>query len=82
MSLQLGTPIPLAANHIPDDFACGEPSLDEWLKRRALANQLSGAARQTPANGQNGIYIQKERYTTGRQDDGQHLQSYHLVHLT
>jgi GNAT superfamily N-acetyltransferase len=45
MSLQLGAPIPLAATHILDDFACGEPSLDEWLKRRALANQLSGASR-------------------------------------
>jgi len=54
MSLQLGAPTPLAANHILDDFACGEPSLDEWLKRRALANQLSGAARQTPAKGQSG----------------------------
>lgn len=28
-----------------DDFACGETVLDEWLKRRALANQLSGACR-------------------------------------
>jgi GNAT superfamily N-acetyltransferase len=28
-----------------DEFDCGEPSLDEWLKRRALANQLSGASR-------------------------------------
>jgi GNAT superfamily N-acetyltransferase len=45
MSLQLGAPIPLAATYILDDFACGEPSLDEWLKRRALANQLSGASR-------------------------------------
>ena len=26
-------------------FSCGEVSLDEWLKRRALANQLSGASR-------------------------------------
>jgi GNAT superfamily N-acetyltransferase len=28
-----------------DDFACGESVLDEWLKRRAFANQLSGASR-------------------------------------
>ena len=26
-------------------FACGTPSLDEWLKRRAMANQVSGASR-------------------------------------
>ena len=45
MSLHLSAPIPLAATHILDDFACGEASLDEWLKRRALANQLSGASR-------------------------------------
>jgi predicted N-acetyltransferase YhbS len=45
MSLQLSAPIPLAATHILDDFACGQASLDEWLKRRALTNQLSGASR-------------------------------------
>ena len=45
MSLQLNSPIPLAATHILDDFACGEASLDEWLKRRALTNHLSGASR-------------------------------------
>jgi GNAT superfamily N-acetyltransferase len=28
-----------------DEFECGEPSLDEWLKRRAVANQSSGASR-------------------------------------
>lgn len=38
-------PEPLSANHILDSFECGEPSLDEWLKRRALANHLSGASR-------------------------------------
>lgn len=26
-------------------FACTFPSLDDWLKRRAMANQLSGASR-------------------------------------
>ncbi len=45
MSLQLCAPFPLAATHILDDFACGEASLDEWLKRQALAKQLSGASR-------------------------------------
>ena len=28
-----------------DSFGCGTPSLDEWLKRRAMANQVSGASR-------------------------------------
>ena len=41
----LGQPEPLAAAHHVDAFACGEPALDEWLRRRALANQLSGASR-------------------------------------
>ena len=45
MSLQLGAPIPLAAAHLLDEFACGEASLDDWLKRRAMTNQLSGASR-------------------------------------
>lgn len=26
-------------------FSCGVPELDDWLRRRALANQLSGASR-------------------------------------
>lgn len=45
MSLALSAPQPLAATHILNEFACGEASLDEWLKRRALTNQLSGASR-------------------------------------
>jgi GNAT superfamily N-acetyltransferase len=45
MSLALSAPQPLAATHLLDEFACGEASLDEWLKRRAMANQLSGASR-------------------------------------
>ncbi|MEO7129282.1 MAG: GNAT family N-acetyltransferase [Rhodoferax sp.] len=45
MSLALSAPQPLAATHLLDDFSSGESSLDEWLKRRALANQLSGASR-------------------------------------
>ncbi len=27
------------------DFDCGEPSLNEWLRRRALKNHLAGASR-------------------------------------
>ncbi len=45
MSLQLSAPQPLCAVHVLDEFACGEASLDEWLKRRALTNHLSGASR-------------------------------------
>ena len=45
MNPRLGAPQPLTARHLLDDFDCGEPSLDEWLKRRALANQLGGASR-------------------------------------
>ncbi len=45
MSLQLSAPQPLAAVHLLDGFECGEVMLDEWLKRRAMANQASGASR-------------------------------------
>lgn len=45
MSLQLSAPEPLAVTHLLDGFGCGEASLDEWLKRRALANQQNGASR-------------------------------------
>lgn len=45
MSLELVAPQPLTSAHHCADFSCGEPVLDEWLKRRALANQVSGASR-------------------------------------
>jgi GNAT superfamily N-acetyltransferase len=35
----------LTASHRLDDFECGEALLDDWLKRRALTNQSSGASR-------------------------------------
>lgn len=35
----------LAAHHETAAFACGEETLDHWLRRRALANQLSGVSR-------------------------------------
>lgn len=41
----LSPPEPLTASHRLDVFECGEASLDDWLKRRALANQSSGASR-------------------------------------
>lgn len=45
MTLELSPPQPLSARHSVNDFSCGEPLLDEWLKRRALANQANGASR-------------------------------------
>ena len=45
MNLAVSAPQPLTAAHRQDDFSCGEPALDDWLKRRALANQASGASR-------------------------------------
>lgn len=35
----------LASHHTFGEFLSGEASLDDWLKRRALANQVSGASR-------------------------------------
>lgn len=45
MSHKLSAPLPLTAEHRVDGFACGESSLDEWLRRRALPNQTTGASR-------------------------------------
>ena len=41
----LSAPEPLAPNHDLANFSCGEPVLDDWLRKRALANQVSGASR-------------------------------------
>jgi GNAT superfamily N-acetyltransferase len=43
--VKLSTPEPLAPHHELESFFCGEPALDDWLKKRALANQVSGASR-------------------------------------
>ncbi|BAY20573.1 hypothetical protein NIES2100_03150 [Calothrix sp. NIES-2100] len=43
--MSLTSPEPLASYHSVTDFSCGIASLDDWLKRRALANQTSGATR-------------------------------------
>jgi len=45
VALDLRPPEPLGAADAVSEFSCGEPVLDEWLKRRALANQASGASR-------------------------------------
>jgi GNAT superfamily N-acetyltransferase len=41
----LSRPEPLNDLHEPSNFFCGVASLDDWLKRRARANQVSGASR-------------------------------------
>lgn len=41
----LTAPEPLAAHHLVTGFDSGVPSLDDWLKRRAVQNQASGASR-------------------------------------
>jgi GNAT superfamily N-acetyltransferase len=35
-------PEPLTASHDVSEFSCGKPSLDRWLKTRALSNQEKG----------------------------------------
>jgi len=42
---ELLPPEPLTEAQDIGDFCSGEPSLDDWLKRRARANQVSGASR-------------------------------------
>ncbi|MBU2739956.1 hypothetical protein [Acidithiobacillus concretivorus] len=37
MSLKLSSPHTLAATHLLGDFDCGEPALNDWLKRRAIS---------------------------------------------
>ncbi len=41
----LAAPALLSDAHVLDDFDSGVPVLDEWLRRRARANQSSGASR-------------------------------------
>jgi GNAT superfamily N-acetyltransferase len=38
-------PEPLNFDHIVSGFSCGKPELDEWLQKRALANQVSGGTK-------------------------------------
>lgn len=45
-------PHPLAQIHDLSIFDCGEPVLNEWLKRRAFANQVSGASRTFVVSGE------------------------------
>ena len=38
-------PEPLNPDHIVSGFSCGKPELDEWLRKRAMANQISGGTK-------------------------------------
>ncbi|KKZ85042.1 N-acetyltransferase [Rhizobium phaseoli] len=43
--MTLSAPAPLADHHELAEFSSGVAELDEWLRRRARANQASGASR-------------------------------------
>lgn len=43
--MKLTAPMPLTEHHVTDSFSCGIDSLDQWLKRRSLKNQIQGASR-------------------------------------
>ena len=43
--MQVSKPSPFSEQHDCSAFDCGEPSLNDWLRRNALANQMSGASR-------------------------------------
>ncbi len=40
--MPLSAPGPLTAEHDVSEFDCGKPTLDHWLKTRALSNQEKG----------------------------------------
>lgn len=40
--MPISGPEPLTAAHDLSEFSCGKPSLDRWLKTRALSNQEKG----------------------------------------
>lgn len=43
--MNLTAPVPLTEHHVLSSFSCGVDSLDQWLKRRSLKNQMQGASR-------------------------------------
>jgi len=43
--MTLTAPMPLTEQHVTEGFLCGIDSLDLWLKRRSLKNQIQGASR-------------------------------------
>jgi len=42
---EITAPEPITEAHLIESFTCGVPVLDEWLKRHALKNEVSGASR-------------------------------------
>jgi GNAT superfamily N-acetyltransferase len=44
-AISISAPEKLTAAHDLSQFHCGEPALDDWLRRRALQNEESGASR-------------------------------------
>jgi GNAT superfamily N-acetyltransferase len=42
---EIRPPVKLATEHDLSAFSSGEPALDDWLRRRALPNEVSGASR-------------------------------------
>jgi len=42
---RLAPPTPIQPKHDLANFDCGEPSLNDWLRKKALRNQASGASR-------------------------------------
>ena len=42
---EVTAPEPITETHFIESFSCGVPVLDEWLQRRALKNEISGASR-------------------------------------
>jgi GNAT superfamily N-acetyltransferase len=41
----IDSPHKLSPAHDLSNFTCGEPTLDDWLRRRALSNETSGSSR-------------------------------------
>ncbi|AOG03785.1 GNAT family N-acetyltransferase [Bosea sp. RAC05] len=41
----ISAPEPLSDSHDLTGFRCGVPTLDDWLRQRALKNQMTGASR-------------------------------------
>ena len=44
-SQDYSAPLPISMEHDSGDFDCGDNVLNDWLRRRALANQISLASR-------------------------------------
>ena len=83
MSLQLNAPQPLPATHILNEFECGEAVLDEWLKRRAMTNQMSGASRTFVVTDQDsrvyGYYAMAAGALSGACVEGRESESHSLI---